>query len=259
VYGDQMRQMIAAEYRMLEERREIARAQNWSTALAIVALAGAAYAGSNSDSGNFFKSSTAYNLAMMSSIWAMNSALSKRAQSRTYGENFLLEMAPAINRQVSVQLEWLDSRQEITARNFSEFREQTLALYQRSVRSLSAHSFDPRCRFSSPELELPGRWFGLCRKGLGYSNGFGLVMDEEGNTVEYVGSASGGLASGEGAMIVRPAGDGGARYYEGTFERGLPDGVVRVEEPGRTPRVRRYKRGRDAGSADESELQRFVF
>ena len=41
-YGDQMRQMIAAEYRLLEDRRDLARAQNWSTALAVVAVAGAA-------------------------------------------------------------------------------------------------------------------------------------------------------------------------------------------------------------------------
>jgi hypothetical protein len=259
LYGDQMRQMIAAEYRMLEERRELARAQNWNTALAIVALAGAAYAGANSDSGNFFKSRTAYNLAMMSSIWAMNSALSKRAQSRTYGENFLLEMAPAINRQVSVQLEWLDSRQEITARNFAEFRDQTLSLYQRSVRSLSTHTFDPRCRFISPELDQTGRWFGLCREGLGFSSGFGLIVDAEGKVVEYIGNAEDGLASGAGAMIVRPAGDAGARYYEGSFARGLPNGAVRVEEPGREPRVRVYRDGRDRGSADEKDLRRFAY
>ena len=43
VYGEEMRKMIVAEYRLLEERRDLARAQNISTALAIVAMAGAAH------------------------------------------------------------------------------------------------------------------------------------------------------------------------------------------------------------------------
>jgi hypothetical protein len=258
-YGNQMRQMIAAEYRMLEERRELARAQNWSTALAVLALAGAAYAGSDSASSNFFHSSTAYNLMMMSSIWAMNSALSKHAQSRTVGENFLVQMAPAINRMVSVQLEWLGSREEITARDFSDFRKQTLALYQRNVRSVAGHTFDPQCVFRHPGLAQDGRWFGLCREGLGFSSGYGLIADDEGNFVEFVGTAQAGQAAGTGAMIERPSGGTGARYYEGSFEQGLPHGVVWVEEPGRKPRVRFYRAGRDEGAADADNLQRLSF
>ncbi|MGA0333979.1 MAG: hypothetical protein ACO3NW_08485, partial [Kiritimatiellia bacterium] len=50
------------------------------------------------------------------------------------------------------------------------------------------------------------RWFGLCRDGLGFSSGFGLVVDEQGNVVEYIGNTAGGLADGDGAMILRPAG-----------------------------------------------------
>ena len=68
---------------------------------------------------------------MMSSLWAMNSAMAASAQSRTIGENFLLQMAPAIDRQVSIQIEWLQSTKEITARDFSEFRDKTLAIYQK--------------------------------------------------------------------------------------------------------------------------------
>ncbi len=64
-----MRQMIAAEYRLLEDRRDLARAQNWSTAIAVVAMAGAVYAGTNSDSGNFFRSRTISNVAMMTPLW----------------------------------------------------------------------------------------------------------------------------------------------------------------------------------------------
>jgi len=253
VYGDQMREMIAAEYRLLEDRRDLARAQNLSTAVAVLAMAGAVAAGS-SDSSNFLASNTMSNLAMLTSLWAMNSAFRTHAESRTVGENFLIQMAPAINRQVSVQVEWLESRQEITARDFAEFRNRTLALYQSSVRAISSGTFDPDCQFIFPGLEQGGRWFGPCQEGLGSSSGYGLIMDELGQTVEYVGTVESGQASGAGAMIIRSASETGATYFEGGFNQGLPDGVVLVEVPGRKPRVRRFRAGVDAGSADADEL-----
>ncbi len=259
VYCDQMRQMITAEFRLLEDRRELARAQNMSTALAVVAMAGAVYAGSNSNSSNFFRSRTMSNLGMLTSIWAMNSAFSKNAESKTVGENFLVQMAPAINRQVSVQVEWLESRQEITARDFSEFRNKTLALYQSSVRSVSSHTFDPACRFKHPALEQDGRWFGLCAGGLGTSSGYGLIVDDQGHVVEFVGTAESGLASGAGAMIFRSPSEVGAVYYAGEFSQGLPNGVVRVEQPGRKPRIRKFRAGKDVGSADADQLRSLQF
>jgi hypothetical protein len=258
VYGDQMRQMISAEYRLLEERRSLARTQNLSTALAILAMAGSIYAGSNGDSSNFFHSSTMSNVMLLSSLWAVNSAMSAHAESKTIGENFLIQMAPAINRQVSVQLEWLDSREEITAYDFSEFRAKTLALYQDSVRSLEQGSYR-RCEFSHPDMAVSGRWFGACFGGLASGSGYGLILDEDGTSIEYVGSVESGLASGTGAMIFRSPREIGAIYYEGDFRQGLPDGVVRVEEPGRKPRIREFRAGSDSGAAEESRLQRLRF
>ncbi len=258
IYGDQMRQMIAAEYRLLEERRRLARTQNLSTALAIVAMAGAVYAGSNSNSNNFLHSRSMRNLMSLSSLWAMNSAMSASAQSKTIGENFLLQMAPAIDRQVSVQLEWLQSSREITARDFSEFRNQTLALYQESVRSISIE-FDRKCQFSHPAMDVPGVWYGSCFDGRAADNGYGLVIDQNGQTIEYVGSAVSGRASGIGAMIFRLPGNIGAIYYEGSFREGVPHGVVQVEEPGRKPVVRNFRDGVDRGSADPATLKRLRF
>ncbi len=258
VYGDQMRQMIAAEYRLLEDRRSLARTQNLSTALAVLAMAGSVYLGSNTDSSNFFQSRTMSNIMMLSSLWAVNTAMSAHAESKIIGENFLIQMAPAINRQVSVQLEWLDSRQEITAHDFTEFREKTLSLYQDSVRSLEQDSYRP-CKFSHPDMTVPGRWFGACFGGLASGSGYGLIRDEDGTSIEYVGSAESGMASGTGAMIFRSPNEIGAIYYEGDFREGLPDGVVRVEEPGRKPRVREFRAGSDRGSAEESRLQRLRF
>ena len=258
VYGDQMRQVIRSEYEMLEQRRNLARSQNWSTALAIVAMAGAVYAGSDYDSSNFFHSSAFENLALVASLWAVNNAMVKSAQSKTVGENFLVQMAPAINRQVAVQLEWLQSSEEITARDFTEFRGKTLSLYQSNVRSIE-HESDPQCAFGHPAMDAPGTWFGSCDEGLASASGYGLVVDRQGNTIEYLGAAEDGLAEGTGAMIFRSPGKAGSVYYEGSFSAGQPHGVVRVEEAGRKPRVRTFRAGVDKGSADGGQLQRVEF
>jgi len=257
-YGDQMRDLIAAEYSLLEERRELARKQNIGTVLAIVAMAGAMYVGNNIDSGDFFESHTMGNLLALSSVWAASSAFSAHAQSRIIGENFLAQMAPAINQQVTVQVEWLESTEQISARDFAEFRAQTLALYQRSVRAIPVGT-NPGCLFVHPDLDTSGRWFGPCEGGLASGAGYGLLVEEGGTALEYVGAARSGLADGVGAMIFRSPATIGAVYYEGEFREGIPDGVVKTEEPGRKGRVRMYRAGRDVGAASDDELRRVPF
>jgi len=258
IYGAEMRQMITAEYRLLEERRDLAVKQNLGTAVAILAMAGAVAIGNDVDSSNFFESSTMSNILALSSVWAMNTAFVAHAQSKTIGENFLAQMAPAINNQVSVQVEWLESREQITASDFGTFREQALALYQRSVRSVPVAA-EIDCSFVHPMATQAGRWLGPCRDGLAIGTGYGLLLDASGLGVEYVGAAQDGLADGTGAMIVRIPGKAGATYYSGSFAVGLPDGVVQVEEPGKRPRVRSYRAGRDAGAANADDLQRVTF
>jgi hypothetical protein len=258
LYGDGMREMIAAEYRLLEERRDLARAQNLGTALAILAMAGAIYVGEQLDAGELFQSEIMGQFLLLSSLWATGYATSAHAESRTIGENFLSQMAPAINRQVSIQVEWLQSREEITARDFAEFRDQTLALYQRSVRSVAAGAV-PTCAFRHPAFDRAGRWFGSCRGGLGEGDGYGLLLAERDYVVEYVGETRSGLADGGGAMIFRAPGGTGTVFYEGNFRRGLPHGVVRVEQPGRKARARTYRDGQDRGAADWDDLRRVPF
>jgi hypothetical protein len=51
----------------------------------------------------------------------------------------------------------------------------------------------------------------------------------------------------------------GAVYYEGGFSDGLPDGVVLVEQPGKVPRVRTFRNGKDSGRADADDLERLQF
>ena len=108
-------------------------------------------------------------------------------------------------------------------------------------------------------MAVSGRWFGACFGGLASGSGYGLILDEDGTSIEYVGSVESGLVSGTGAMIFRSPREIGAIYYEGDFRQGLPDGVVRVEEPGRKPRIREFRAGSDSGAAKESRLQRLRF
>ena len=75
----------------------------------------------------------------------------------------------------------------------------------------------------------------------------------------YLGAAKDGMASGTGGMITRDTNQAGALYLEGTFSNGLPDGALRVEEPGRKPRTREFRAGKDVGSASENQLKRLTF
>jgi hypothetical protein len=59
-------------------------------------------------------------------------------------------------------------------------------------------------------------------------------------------------------MIARNGSETGALYFEGSFSGGLPDGVLRIEEPGRKPRVREFRAGKDVGNGAEDKLQSLV-
>ena len=76
---------------------------------------------------------------------------------------------------------------------------------------------------------------------------------------EFLGNAELGMASGTGGMIVNMPDQIGARYYEGSFRDGWPEGTVMVEEPGRNPRIREFRNGFDVGKGDERQLQLLEF
>jgi len=261
-YGQEMRQMISAEYRLLEDRRELARQQNISTALAIVAMAGAVYAGSQAgdagDWGSYSKWDFLTEALAISSIWAVNEAMNKNAESKMVGENFLMQMAPALSQQSSVQIELLESNEEITAGNFAEFRSQTASLYQNYARSMTTQTA-ATCDFVNPAANEPGAWYGACDGGLANGQGYGLIRNSDGSSMEYLGGAVAGLPQGLGAMIKRSKNITGAIYYEGQFLEGLPDGIVRVEQPGRKAVTRKFRAGKDVGAAEEKQLSRMRF
>ena len=84
-------------------------------------------------------------------------------------------------------------------------------------------------------------------------------MNSRGDTLEFIGDAQGGSASGAGGMIIQRRGQVGATYYEGGFKNGVPDGVVRIEEAGQVPRTRLYKAGTDIGKGDAARLKSLNF
>jgi len=115
------------------------------------------------------------------------------------------------------------------------------------------------CQFRHPGFGQNGRWYGVCNDGVASGRGYGLIMSDRGDTVEFVGETQKGLAWGAGGMIVHRRGQVGATYYEGGFKNGLPDGIVRIEEPGQLPRTRLYKAGADIGKGDAARLQSLNF
>lgn len=257
-YGQKMRQMIAAEFGMLEERRHLARVQNMTTALAVAMLAGSVYGTAVSGTVVAAALQNITSVLVLGSIWATRSSMKTRTKAGTVTEKFMALMAPELDRQIAVQVEWLESKEEITARGFAEFRDKTASLYQSRVRSLNTNS-DDRCVFRHPSIATPGRWYGACHDGLAQGRGYGLVGEEAGESVEYLGDAKNGLASGTGAMMVRQAGQASPAYYEGQFGSGQPDGVVRIEQAGSQARILRFKAGTEAGKANETQWQKLKF
>ncbi len=236
-YGSKMRNIIAAEYRTLEERRQLARKQNISTAVAVIALAGAVY-GAVASAASTAAVITTSGALLAGSGWALHESLETKTESKEVNRYFLARMAPAFDRQMSVQMEWLESKEVITARGFAEFQKQ-------DAESLPVEGHGP-CR-SVPMSNASSSTRALGRTDAGTvfvmmvlprGRGYGLIMNDRGDTVEFIGETQKGLASGAGGMIVHRRGQVGATYYEGGFKNGLPDGVVRVEEPGQLPRTR---------------------
>jgi hypothetical protein len=256
-YGAKMRELIEGEYQLLVKRRKMAHKQNVTTAVAALAMAAAVYGATATGAAGAALSNFS-GIFVLGSLWAMSSTLETRSESAEMAEHFMVLIAPALERQISVQMEWLESKEQITAIGFAEFRNKTLTLYQARIRSLEA-SVDGRCVFGHPDMARAGRWYGGCSGGLASERGYGVVQDEAGNYVEYLGTAEAGLASGTGGMIVWNTNEIGATYYEGKFRDGLPDGVVRVELPGGKPRVREFKAGLDVGKGDESGLELLDF
>ncbi len=257
-FGGKMRKIIEAEYRMLEERRRLARVQNMTAAVAALAMAGTVYGATVTTTASGALVAGLTGVSLVGSVWAMNRSIDARTESEEVSEAFVARMAPAFERQMSVQVEWLESREVITARGFAEFRNKTLTLYQSRIRSMAV-STDRECAFLGTEIDAVGRWYGQCRDGEAAGRGYGIALRADGTSVEYVGYADGGRASGAGAMVLRRPGLAGAIYLDGQFSDGVPNGMVRVEKPGEAPSLREYRGGVDVGRGDPGLWKRAGF
>ena len=257
-FGIKLRKIIAAEYRMLEERRRLARKQNVTTAVAALALAGSVYGATVTTTASAAAVAAFSGVSLLGSVWALNTALDTRSESQEVTDYFIARMAPTFERQMSVQMEWLESKELITARGFAEFRNKTLTLYQSRVRSLPFDT-QQRCVFRHPDFDVRGRWYGECEGGSASGAGYGVIKETGLGAVEYVGDTENGRANGQGAMIVQSGDRQALIYFEGEFSDGLPHGSVRVEQVGNAPQWRQYANGADTGRGEPGELYSFRF
>ena len=273
--GAQMRDMIMAEYEVLEERRKLARKQNQATAFAILGAvaAGASIAngGSSNNCGDArtqneynncirraqrtnIGNSVLTNLAVQGAMVAAQEAIALNQRSKAIGSNYLSSIVPALEQQTSVTVDLLDSSETITAIRYEDLKTKLQGLYSNQQRSLDVVA--TRCAFGLENTAtLSGTWMGVCEGGHANGVGSGVFKKADGSAVEYYGYASQGLPNGSGFMIVHEA--SGSHALEGNFVNGLAEGPVQVSKAGQADRLRTYRAGQDVGSASSSPLSPF--
>lgn len=243
--GEQVREMLLAELDVLEQRREIARQQNAATTAAVIgALASVAVAASTGDSmsgGEYLAIEALSDLAVVAALqaWSLN------GESRAVGENYIQSIVPALEEQVTIQLDLLDSNETITAIRFEDFRvllEERYAASQRAIDSVASS-----CGYLHDTAERIGTWQGECEGGVASGFGIGVARTASGDWVEYYGDALGGRPQGTGYLIVHAP--SGSYALEGGFENGRADGVMLVSRAGGPDLFRSFENGREIGPA----------
>jgi hypothetical protein len=272
--GAQMRDMIMAEYKVLEERRRLARKQNQATALAILGAvaAGAAIANGGSSGGqcNGARTQSEYNncirraqrtnygnqvltnLAIQGAMVATQEAIALNSRSKAVGSNYLSSIVPALEQQTSVTVNLLDSSETITAIRYEDLKSKLQDLYTTRQRSLDTVA--TRCAFGA-DTSTSGTWMGVCEGGKANGSGVGIYQKADGSSVEYYGYARNGLANGSGLMLVHEA--DGTYALEGNFINGVADGPVRVSKAGQKDKFRTYRAGQDVGSSSTAPASPF--
>jgi hypothetical protein len=253
-FGKSIRSLIAAEFGVLEKRRQLAKLQNLTTALTVVTAAGSIYATSGLASGVSSAIPWAGAAATLgfSSILALNNNREARMQSYAIGESFMSQMAPDLQRYITVQSEVVLSEKDIFARSYGEFESQVTTLYGETARAIPDRGY-AQCTFVHPAAASEGIWRGECHGGKADGLGYGVAELGNGQLIEYYGEAKAGLPQGTGAMILPAGGNIAPQLLEGEFRSGKPDGIVRVTEAGKVPRIRRFSQGVESGGADERE------
>ena len=226
-WGAQMRDMLKAEYDILEQRRALARSQNTATALAILGAVAAGGAIANGN-GNSYGEQIAIDALIQGAIFAGTKAYSLNKRSHAVGGNYLASVAPALEEQTSVQVSLIDSNETITAIRFEDLKEKLQTLYSNNQRSLE--TIATSCAYHHEGNSKPGTWLGVCDGGLGAGSGVGVLQNEDGSSIEYYGYAQNGQPNGPGYMIFHSQ----AQSYalEGNFSNGKANGIMQVSKTG---------------------------
>ena len=268
--GAQVRDILKAEYDILEKRRELARKQNTATALSVLGAVAAGAAIANQGGGencSQARSQTEYrnclqrrqrranqtrvltNAIINGTIVAAQQAYAINRQSKAVGTNFWNSIAPALESQTDIQVNLIDSNETITAIRFEDLKAKLQTLYTEKQRSLDTVA--TRCGYSHTASSASGTWLGVCENGLGNGPGLGILSQSDGTAIEYYGYAQNGQPQGAGYMVYH--GQTQSYSVEGNFTAGQPDGVMRVSKGGSPDTLRLYKGGKDAGSAPSGQ------
>ncbi len=254
--GAQVRDMIAAEQSVLEERRKLARQQNVATLLAVASVVGGAAAASGSENCRNSRTqrefddcvrrqrarSAGSSALIQGGLFAASEAFAKARLSQQVGTNFLNSIVPALDQQTTVTVDLLDSNETITAIRYEDLQSKLQSLYTQNQRSLETVA--TQCAYLDAGGAKRGTWLGVCDGGLANGSGAG-VLEEGDDVIEYYGYAQNGLANGPGLLIRHTS--LGSISYEGSFTNGQPNGTVRVSQSGSSDQTRNFVDGIDAG------------
>ena len=272
--GAQMRDMIMSEYKVLEERRKLARKQNQATAFAILGAVAAGAAIGNGGGGNQCRDArtqreyndcqrkaqrTNYgnqvltNLAIQGAMVAAQEAIALNSMSKAVGSNYLSSIVPALEQQTSVTVDLLDSSETITAIRYEDLKSKLQNLYSTKQRSLDTVA--TRCAFGKNNAALSGTWMGVCEGGQANGTGVGVLKNADGSSVEYYGYALNGIANGSGFMVIHEA--AGSYTLEGNFVNGAAEGPIRISKAGQSDKLRTYRAGQDVGASSSAPASLF--
>ena len=255
--GAQVRDMLGEEYTILEERRKLARQQNIATGLAVLGAVAAGVAISqtgrdgNVNIGEAILTSTIANAA----VFAANQAFRLNRQSAAIGANYLTSIVPALEEQVSVQVNLIDSNETITAIRFEDLREKLQELYSENQRAVEA--IGSNCSYTHSDGVSDGVWLGECAGGKASGAGVGILTYDDGTSVEYYGTAEDGQPNGAGYLIRH--GPDSIVSLEGSFANGKANGTILVSQAGQEARLRTYADGADIGPAKGDAVQATPF
>lgn len=244
--GAQVRDMIIAETEVLDSRRELARQQNMATAAAILSGVAAVGVAANSGDNVGWDELIAVNALTDLTLLAAVQAWSLKEQSLAVGANYLGSIVPALDEQVEVQVDLLDSSETITAIRFEDLQSKLQTLYNERQRSLEIEGSNCAFKPDGQDAEI-GRWNGVCAGGVANGPGVGVLKRADGSSLQYFGEAINGQPHGRGYMIMA---DGATAWgLEGRFDDGAANGAMRVSRSGQGNIVRLYTAGVDKGGA----------